>query len=155
MASPYNTTATFLLSAFPSGSYNGISTAVIQQQLDVAASEINAALRPFHTLPMATGSSDSDLQVIYNAEVTIVSYRLMSYRGFKPDVNGTQDEHLHQRYLEIVGEGGLLDKLSRGKILLARAADATPTVREKRSKMYGTPNGRSQTIVDSNGNEYI
>jgi hypothetical protein len=152
----YLTPSDFKLRAFPSGSFNNISDSIIQAELDVAASEINAALRPFHTLPLNTGSynSSSDLALIYNAEATITSYRLLMFRGFRPNINGTSDEVLQARYLEIVAESGILDKLSKGKLLLPGAADSTPNVREKRARQYGSQ-GRSYKITDSNGREYI
>lgn len=152
----YNTVAEFKLNAFPSGSFNSFPESVVQTELDVASSMINAALQPFHSLPMNTGSygASSDLAVIYDAERTIATYNLHRYRGLKPSVAGTQDEILKEKYLEVVGEGGLLDRLSRGKFLLPGASDSTPNVREKRTRMFGKP-GRVYRIVDSDGKEYI
>ena len=154
----YNSVANFKLHAFPSGSFNGIPDTQIQHALDVAASELNAALRPHHTLPLATGSygSGSDLELIYAAEINIAAYRLMQFRGLKPNVDGTNDQVLYQRYLEVMDpQNGLLAKLSSGRILLPMDSDATPTYNEKRSRLYGNP-GRSIRIIDEeSGVEYI
>lgn len=152
----FHSVSTFRVIAFPSGSFSDVPDAVISNELAVAESEILAALRPFHSLPINTGSygQTSELAVLYNAQATMVSFRVMMFTGFKPSLAGSADDVLQARYLEIVGEGGLLDKISRGKYLLPIEADATPTVREKRSRMFGSPS-RGTTITDANGKQYI
>lgn len=153
----YNTPTEFRLFAVPSGSLNNTSDAVIQRFLDVAASEINAALIPHHTLPLNTGSygSSSDLAVIYDAEITIASYRLLQYRGMKPNTDGTNDQVLERRYNEITNpEFGLLTRLSRGEYLLFKEADATPTVHEGRVKSYGRAS-RTTRYYSEDGTEYV
>jgi hypothetical protein len=152
----YNSISNFKLYAYPSGSYNDIPNDTIQFQLNVAASEIDAALRPFHTLPLNTSTynSGSELALIYNAEIIIASYKLMSYIGFKPNADETVDTVLRNQYLEIKGLDGLLDKLSQGKLILPMDSDATPTTQEKRPRMYGNP-ARSTRLVGPDGTEYI
>jgi hypothetical protein len=151
----YNTVLEFKARAFPSGSFNGLVDSVIQTQLDVAASEIDSALRAHHSLPMNTGSYSSELASIYEAEAVMTSYRLMMHVGFKPNIDGSQDNPLETRYLEITSpDNGWLMKLSTGKIIFPGASDATPSVKERRSKMFGK-SGRTTRQYTSDGKEYI
>lgn len=152
-----HTTTTFKLIAYPSGSFNSIPDAVISNALAVAESEILAACRPYHTLPLATGSygQSSELALLYDAQATMTSYRLMSYLGFKPNADEAGDTVLRNQYLEIKGEGGLLDKLSQGKLILPMQADATPTVSERRPKVYGNVGRSTRTVDSETGKEYV
>ena len=157
----YSTVAQFRSYAFPSGSFDNMSNGMIQHQLDNAASLIDVALRPYHTLPLdvvnvASGSSQhSTWHFVSQCEMTIASYYLMMYRGFKPNIDGSPDQILYNRYLEITNPtDGLLTQLKKGEILLEKEADATPTIREKRSKMYGRA-GRVVRYYDADGIEYF
>lgn len=137
----YCTVSQFRTYAFPSGSFSNVSDEVIQHELNQAASEINAKLRVKHTLPLITSSYgiDSDLAVIYGAEIIMASYTLLMYRGMKPNINGTNDEILFRRYSDIKEpENGLLAQIADGRILFPDSSDSTPTVSEGRSKCYGT-----------------
>jgi hypothetical protein len=152
----YNSVSDFKLRAFPSGSYNSIPNSVIQYNLDLGSSLINTALLPFHTLPLdtTTYNSASILTTIYDAEVTIASYKLMTYRGFKPNVEGTEDNVLRERYAEVMDPvNGLLANIRSGKILFTKM-DATPTKSEKRMKLYGNT-GRSIRVTDSDGKPLV
>jgi len=106
-----------------------LSDSEVQTQLDVAASEIDAALRPHHKLPLASPYP----AVLLEAESVIASYRLFLFRGFKP---GSKDaDTIQARYVEVVGDptvpgSGLLGRLAAGKFILAAEADATPNTRE-------------------------
>ncbi len=152
----FHSVSSFKLVAYPSGSYNSIPDAVITNALNVAESEILAACRPFHTLPLATGSygQSSELAMLYDAQVTIASYRLQTYTGFKPNADEQGDSVLRNQYLEVKGEGGLLDKISQGKLILPMESDATPTVQEKRPRVYGNT-GRTIRNTDDSGKEYV
>lgn len=153
-----HTINTFKLHAFPSGSFNHLSNDVITAALATAESKILAACRPFHTLPLNTGSYDHnspELAVLYDAQVKIASYNLMPYIGMKPNSDEVGDVILRNQYLEIVGVDGLLDKLSQGKFILPMDADATPTVQEKRPKMFGNTARTTRVVNPSTGKEYI
>jgi len=125
----YLTPTEFRLRSFASGSFDELSDAEVQVQLDVAASEIDAALRPHHTLPMATPYP----AVLLEAESVMTAYRLFLFRGFKP---GSKDaDTIQARYFEVVGDptapgSGLLGRLAAGKFILADSADSTPQRRE-------------------------
>jgi phage gp36-like protein len=150
----YNTVTTFKLHAFPSGSFNSIPDVVIENALSVACSEIDSALRKHHTLPMNTGSYSSELALLYYAERTIATYRMMLWRGFKPNIENTADVVLMNQYNEVVGEGGILDKIRNGQMIFPQESDATPTVSENRPKMYGNP-GRTIHYIDENDEEWV
>lgn len=152
----YNTIANFKLYAYPSGSFNDIPTTVIQNYLDVAASELNSALSRHHTLPLNTGSYDSSsrLACIYDAERVLAGYKCLLWQGFRPNVDNTQDVVIINMVNDIRGKDGLLDKLLAGKIIFPNDADATPETRETMSKVVGKP-GRNARHFDDDGNEYI
>lgn len=149
----YQSVTEFRRYAWPSGSYSAIPDSVIQEELDIAASELDAALRPYHTLPMVSGSNGYD-PALTGAERNIAAYRLLVYRGFKP--TDSQQETLVRRYEETRGgvtipiADSFLGRLAAGQYMLASTADATPSVRERRSKMYGTA-ASSYTLTDSDG----
>lgn len=131
----YQTPAQFRIAAFPSGSFNELSDVEVQHALDVAQAEVDAALRPHHTLPLVEVDSS-----IIEAERVIASYRLMLFRGFKPE---TLDPSLSLRYQEVVGVGSVepsasfLGRLSTGRFLLSRSADST-LKRERRARAWNT-----------------
>jgi Protein of unknown function (DUF1320) len=130
----YLTPTQFKARAIPSGSFDGLDPDVVQTALDVASSEIDAALRPHHSLPMSTGSLGSELAVLYDAEMVIASYRLMLLVGFKPDVDGSADAVLKERYNEVTGfdgrPGALLPRIAKGQYLFSSGADATSSTDE-------------------------
>jgi hypothetical protein len=155
----FHSVASFKITAYPSGSYNNVPDAVISQYLVEAESLILAACRVFHTLPLATGSyglASPELAVLYNAQTTITSFQLQPYIGTHPTAGTQTDTILYNRYLEIMAEGGLLDRLSKGKLILPMEADATPKVSEKRMKSFGIAIvDRSNMYIDDNGNEFV
>jgi len=151
----YNTVATFKIRAFPSGSFNELTDAEIQPALDSASSLINAALRVHHTLPMLTGSFAAELDSLYDAEIAISSYRLMQFRGFKPNIAGSFDEVLSNRYAEIMDpEDGFLAQIRKGQVTFPSEADSTAGKRDGRTKMFGKT-GRTTRNFDSDGKEFI
>ena len=156
----YNTVSQFKLFAFPSGSFNNVPDATIQNALDVGASMIDSALSRHHTLPLNTGSygSSSRLALIYNAERVIATYNLMIWRGFRPSVENTQDVVLVNQYNSITGEDGretyLIKNLLDGKILFPSDADSTPATKEMQARVVGKP-FRTVTRTDEDGNQYI
>jgi phage gp36-like protein len=153
----FHSVSSFLLVAFPSGSFNSIPTAVIQNALDVAESKILTYCRHKHSLPFDTGSygQSSELAILYDAQVTMAAYNLMDFRGSKPNVNGALDEVLEKRYDEITHpEIGLLAQIAQGRILLPGSSDSTPTTTEGRMKSYGSE-GRTTRYYSDDGKEYI
>lgn len=122
----YNNVNEFLLYSFTNGAYNDVSASVIQDQLDIAANEIDAALRPHHTLPLISGSVPP---VIKEAERVIAGYRLWLFMGIDP---GTSGERLKERYFEVYGNSddptsGLLGQLAYGKRTLVAKDTTDPT----------------------------
>lgn len=143
----YNTVPQFLTRAHPSGSFNHLATSVVQTFLDVGAAEIDASLRPHHTMPMNTGSLGSGLEVLQDAEAVIASYRLMMHVGFRPNIDGDVDSVLVNRYYEVTGLDGrpnaLLTRISKGQYLFPDSADATSTVSEGAPIVVAASPGRS------------
>jgi hypothetical protein len=141
----YLTPTEFRATAFRSGSLVNLSDAEIQAQLDVASSEIDAALRPTHTLPLATPVP----ALILEAERVLAAHRLMLFRGRKPVESAGPDGAFERRYQEIQGgsnvewKDSVLGKLSTGRLILAKEADATLN-REGRPFVVSSRNGASQ-----------
>lgn len=151
----YNTVSDFKARAIPSGSYNHIPDSTIQTYLDGAASEIDAHLRRYHSLPLVTGSYASELASIYDAEAVMTSWRLYLFAGTKGDIDNEPDQVLADRYVEIMDpENGFLSRLSEGKLIFPSAADQTPNKREGRTKFYGSK-GKSYKQYNSDGEEII
>lgn len=154
----YNSISQFKARAYPSGSFDNLPNDTIQKELDGAASQIDAALRTHHTLPLSTGSfgvNSHELGVIYQTEANIASYRLMVHRGLKPDFAAEKDEHLQELYGEIMDpQNGLLRRITKGEFLFPDSADATPNTKERRMKMYGK-SGRKIRTFNSDGEEFI
>lgn len=153
MSSSYLTPAEFRIRAFPSGSFDDVGDPECQLYLTSAAAEINASLRPHHTLNSTTGMLDVPDGSVKEAEAVIASYRILLFRGRKPNGNSSSEEVLQIRYQEIVGEGGYLQRLAKGTYLLDRSADATPG-REGRTRIVGNKPTTMRRFTTS-GKEFI
>lgn len=149
----YNTVEEFRALAFPYGAYDDFDDSTVQNQLDIAKSTIDAALRNHHVLPLQENGYD-EIGIIRDAEIVIASYRLMLQRGLKAAAGGGADQHLRERYGEIMHpDEGLLNRISNGRLLLSRKADKTRK-RERRPRMSGSP-GISFRRTDCRGRELI
>lgn len=138
----YQNVSDFLLYATPTGAYSTLPTGSIQRYLDVAQSEIDAALRIHHTLPLSIVPA-----VISDAETVIASWRLLQLRGFEPQSN--DGATLRARYDEIMdAETGLLARISRGVFVFAKDVDATPTTREAAPRVYASVTRGFKTYED-------
>lgn len=149
MSNSYIDSTNFLLRAFPSGSFNSVPTGTIDLYLDSAASEVDAALRAKHKLPLS-----STPEVLKDAISSIVSYRLLLHVGSRPDAD---DVALERRYLEITSPGGLLDRISRGQFIFDSSIDATPTTYEGSPIVQASKSNRSRgvRVFNDDGDELI
>lgn len=132
----YNTVADFRNYSITSGSFNSCPDGVIQEALDIAQDEVNAALRSHHTLPLTTVPA-----VIKEAERVIAGYRLWLTMGIDPGTNGGR---LQQRYVEVYGDpatnpaSGLLGQLAYGKRILVDSSDEEPSEKKGGPIVLGT-----------------
>lgn len=149
MSNSYIDSSNFLLRAFPSGSFNSVPTGTIDLYLDSAASEVDAALRARHTLPLSTIP-----EVLKDAITCVASYRLLLHVGSRPDA---ADEALERRYLEITSPGGLFDRISRGQFIFHSSIDATRTVNEGSPIVQASRSNRSRgvRVFGSDGDELL
>ena len=132
----YNTTGSFRSFSFTSGSFDNVSDFVVAEALEIAANRIDAALRPHHTLPLASGSVPS---VILEAERVLAGYWLWLNVGIDP---GVGSQFLKDRYKEIAGvpenpASGFLGMLAYGKISLVTDNDQDPSPPKAIVQVYG------------------
>lgn len=155
----YLTVSEFRTLAFPKGSFANLEDDEIQYNIDVASNMVDAALRTHHTLPLVI-ETDRDIGFIKDMVLVIASYRLLQFRGFKPNASGSPDQGLIDRYREVIApENGLLAQLSSGKLLLDKQVDQT-SKRERRSRIIGSTsrsNSSSSSLIryDSRGNVIV
>ena len=121
----YNTITQFKARSLPTGSYDAVPDDTIQLELDSAASLIDAALVPKHTLPLSTGSFDdnSRIAMIYKAEIVMASFTMLTIIGYEPDTE--QFTSVEAQYNTTLG---MLERLANGQLMLPDSADATPTI---------------------------
>lgn len=114
----YNTVQQFLDLSPLSGSFDNLSSIVIQESLDIGGAMIDDAARVSHTLPLINVSAQ-----IRHIERVLASYNLVVLQGSDTSQDGT--DRFKQMYIDIVGKDGWLDKLAKGQIKLQDSTVST------------------------------
>lgn len=122
-SSQYLSVLGFLSSSMCKGSFADADPNDVQHALNIAADEIDAALRTHHVLPLSAVPNQ-----LLEAQGVLAAYRLLTVNGLNP---GGSKSFIEERYKEIKGDpinpaSGLLGMLAYGKVSWGNQIDAGP-----------------------------
>lgn len=105
----------------PPSATEGMTAADINLHLDAASARVDGYLRGRYLLPL---SSPYPPEVVACTSA-LAAYSILSRRGFDPHA-GT-DANVRARYEDAIG---WLERIAQGKVNLAAASDASPTLQD-------------------------
>lgn len=122
-SSQYLSVQGFLSTSMCSGSLSTLSSDVIQHALNVAADEIDSALRTHNVLPLSEVPNE-----VLEAQAVLTTYRLLTVYGLNP---GGAKSFIEQRYKEIKGDpvnpaSGWLGMVAYGRKLFGNVNVSAP-----------------------------